>query len=104
MNLSNYIITLFILLGALIMLMSAAYTKKIFNLLPDNKLKSNWKKLRLLMFVFLAGYLAVAITVILGKMSLLDGHFIWSLKFQSANAVECNMYIYLYFNNHNIYT
>ena len=71
MNYSNYIIAALILFGAFIMLMSAAYTKKIFNILPNNKLKANWKKLRVLMLLFLAGYLVVAIVVILGETELL---------------------------------
>ncbi len=54
------------------MLLSAWCTKKIFNLLTDKKLKDNWKKLRVLMFVFLAGYLVVAAAVILGKSELLS--------------------------------
>lgn len=71
MNLTNYSIAALILLGALIMLMSAAYTKKIFTILPYNNLKANWKKLRVLMLVFLVGYLAVAVVVILGQTKLL---------------------------------
>ncbi|WP_046754996.1 sensor histidine kinase [Kordia jejudonensis] len=71
MDLSNYIITALILLGAFILLMSASYTKKIFNILPDNKLKANWQKLRVLMLLFLVGYLAVATVVILGQVQLL---------------------------------
>lgn len=58
-------------MGAFIMFMSAAYTKKIFNTLKDTQLKSSWKKLRILMFLFLAGYLAVVLMVILGKTELL---------------------------------
>jgi len=53
------------------MLRSATYTKKIFNILTDSKLKASWKKLRLLMLVFLVGYLIVAIVVFLGKTELL---------------------------------
>jgi len=71
MDYSNYIIAVLILFGAFIMLMSAAYTKKIFNILPNNNLKANWKKLRVLMLLFLAGYLVVATVVILGKTELL---------------------------------
>lgn len=71
MDFSSYIITALILLGALIMLMSARYTKKIFDILPNSKLKGNWKKLRFLMLIFLVGYLVVAIVVILGKTELL---------------------------------
>ncbi|WP_298417677.1 ATP-binding protein [uncultured Kordia sp.] len=71
MNFSNYLITALILLGAFILLMSARYTKKIFNILPDSKLKASWEKLRVLMLVFLVGYLAVAVVVILGKTELL---------------------------------
>nr|WP_299071076.1 ATP-binding protein [uncultured Allomuricauda sp.] len=51
--------------------MSARYTKKIFNILPNSKIKGNWKKLRLLMLLFLVGYLVAAIVVILGKTELL---------------------------------
>ena len=71
MLISNYIITALILFGAVIMFMSTRYVKKIFDILPNNKLKANWKKLRLLMFLFLAGYLAAAVVVILGKTELL---------------------------------
>lgn len=71
MDFTTYSIAALILLGALIMLMSAAYTKKIFNILPDNKLKANWKKLRVLMLIFLVGYLAAAVVVILGQTELL---------------------------------
>lgn len=71
MHFSDYIIIALIFLGAFILLMSAAYTKKIFEILPDNKLKRNWKKLRVLMLVFFVGYLAVATVVILGKVDLL---------------------------------
>lgn len=71
MDFSNYIITALILLGAFIMLMSARYTQKIFNILPNSELKSNWKKLRFLMLLFLAGYLVAAVIVILGKTELL---------------------------------
>ncbi len=71
MVLSNYIIVALILLGALIMLMSANYTKKIFNILPNNKLRANWRKLRVLMIIFLIGYLVVAVVVIIGQTELL---------------------------------
>lgn len=71
MHFSDYIIAAMILLGALIMLMSASYTQKIFNTLPNSDLKGNWKKLRVLMLLFFAGYLAVATVVILGKTELL---------------------------------
>ena len=55
MSFTNYIILLFIFLGAVIMLVSAAYAKKIFALLTDDNLKNNWEKLRVLMFVFFVG-------------------------------------------------
>lgn len=71
MHFSDYLIAALILLGAFIMLLSAGYTKKIFDTLPNSELKGNWKKLRLLMFIFLAGYLAVATVVILGQTELL---------------------------------
>ncbi len=71
MNFSNYVIAALILLGAFIMLLSARYTRKIFNILPSSELKSNWEKLRLLMLLFLIGYLVVAVVVILGKTELL---------------------------------
>lgn len=71
MEWTNYSIALLILLGAIILFLSARYTTKIFRILPDNKLKANWKKLRILMFLFLVGYLGVAIAVILGKTNLL---------------------------------
>jgi signal transduction histidine kinase len=71
MNFSNYVIAALILLGAFIMLMSARYTQKIFNILPNSELKRNWKKLRLLMLLFLVGYLVVAVVVILGETELL---------------------------------
>ncbi|WP_430410403.1 sensor histidine kinase [Kordia sp.] len=71
MHVSDYIIAALILLGALILLMSAGYTKKIFDILPNSELKSNWKKLRLLMLIFFVGYLSVAVVVILGKTELL---------------------------------
>lgn len=71
MDYSNYSITALILFGAFIMLMSARSTQKIFNILPNSELKGNWKKLRLLMFLFLVGYLAVAVVVILGQTELL---------------------------------
>ncbi len=54
------------------MFLSAWYTQKIFNILTDRKLKENWKKLRVLMHVFLVGYLVVASAVILGKSALLS--------------------------------
>lgn len=72
MESSDHITTILILLGAIIMFLSAWYTKKIFNILPNNKLKRNWKKLRVLMFVFLVGYLVVALAVILGNSELLS--------------------------------
>jgi len=71
MNFLNYTITVFILLGAFIMLLSATDTKKIFNTLHDKSLKSNWRKLRILMFIFLLGYIAAAIMVLLGYTQLL---------------------------------
>lgn len=71
MNFSDYIIAAFILLGAVIMFLSTQYTKKIFDTLPNSELQGNWKKLRVLMFVFLVGYLVVATVVILGQTSLL---------------------------------
>ncbi|AXG69434.1 phytochrome-like protein cph1 [Kordia sp. SMS9] len=71
MHFSDYIIAALILLGAFIMLLSASYTQKIFNTLPDSQLQGNWKKLRILMLVFLVGYLAVATVVILGQTHLL---------------------------------
>lgn len=71
MDPTTYITVALILLGAFIMLMSARYTKKIFNILDHDKLKNNWKKLRLLMLVFFAAYLIVTISVILGKTDLL---------------------------------
>lgn len=71
MHFSDYIILALILLGAFILLMSAAYTKKIFDILPNSELKSSWRKLRLLMLLFFIGYLAVVTVVILGKTELL---------------------------------
>ncbi len=71
MHFSDYIIAALILLGAFIMLLSAGYTKKIFDTLPDSVLQGNWKKLRVLMLIFLVGYLAVATVVILGQTDLL---------------------------------
>lgn len=71
MNFSDYIIATFIFLGAIIMFLSTRYTKKIFDTLPNSELQGNWKKLRILMFVFLVGYLIVATVVILGQTSLL---------------------------------
>ena len=53
------------------MLMSTASTGKILNIFPNNSLKKNWKKLRLLMIVFFIGYLAVIVVVIIGKTELL---------------------------------
>jgi hypothetical protein len=66
MYFSDYLIAALILLGAFIMLLSAGNTKKIFDTLPNSELRGNWKKLRLLMFIFLAGYLAAATVVTLG--------------------------------------
>ena len=71
MHFSDYMIAALILLGAFIMLLSARYTEKILNILPNNELKANWKKLRMLMLVFLVGYLAVVVVVLLGQTSLL---------------------------------
>jgi len=71
MNTSDYTIITLIFLGAILMLMSMKRTKKIFNILPNNKLKDNWKKLSLLMLIFFIGYLLVVILVILGKTELL---------------------------------
>ena len=71
MHFSDYIIAALILLGAFIMLLSASYTQKIFNTLPNSELRGNWKKLRVLMLLFLGGYIAVAVVVILGKTELL---------------------------------
>lgn len=71
MHFSDYMIAALIIFGAFIMLMSAAYTKKIFNILPNNKLRRSWKKLRFLMLLFLVGYLVVATVVILGQTELL---------------------------------
>ncbi|MEM6687642.1 MAG: ATP-binding protein, partial [Bacteroidota bacterium] len=71
MHFSDYIIAALIILGAFIMLLSARYTKKIFDTLPNSNLQGNWKKLRVLMLVFLVGYLAVATVVILGQTALL---------------------------------
>ena len=71
MHFSDYIIAAFILLGAFIMLLSARYTQRIFNILPNSDLRANWKKLRVLMLLFLVGYLAVATVVILGQTELL---------------------------------
>lgn len=72
MGFSDYIIIILILLGAIIMFLSAWYTKKIFNILADPKLKGNWRKLRVLMFVFLVGYLIVAVAVVFGQRALLS--------------------------------
>ena len=71
MEFSNYIIISLILLGAIIMLVSATYTNKIFNILTDKKLKANWKKLRILMFLFFFGYLIVIFLVAIGRSELL---------------------------------
>ena len=71
MHFYDYLIGALILLGAFIMFLSARYTKKIFNTLPDSQLQGNWKKLRILMLIFLVGYLAVATVVILGQTDLL---------------------------------
>ena len=68
----DYVIIVLILLGAVILFFSSWYTKEIFNTLKDNKLKSIWKKLRILMFVFIAGYLSVVVVVFLGKSELLS--------------------------------
>lgn len=76
MNLSDYIICILIFLGAIIILISAKYTQKIFHLLSESKLKNNWKKLRLLMFLFAIAYIGVIVLVVLGKtewLSLLSG-------------------------------
>lgn len=53
------------------MLVSATYTNKIFNILTDKKLKANWKKLRILMFLFFFGYLIVIFLVAIGRSELL---------------------------------
>ena len=71
MYFSDYLIAALILLGVFIMLLSAGNTKKIFDTLPNSELRGNWKKLRLLMFIFLAGYLAAATVVTLGQTELL---------------------------------
>ncbi|MEM6720219.1 MAG: ATP-binding protein [Bacteroidota bacterium] len=71
MHFYDYIIAALILLGAFIMLLSAGATKKIFDTLPNSELQGNWKKLRVLMLIFLVGYLAVATVVILGQTDLL---------------------------------
>lgn len=71
MNLYDLIIALLIFFGALIILLSAKYTRKIFNLLTESKSISSWKKLRLLMIVFFIGYLAMTVVVLLGNAELL---------------------------------
>jgi len=71
MYFSDYLIAALILLGAFIMLLSAGNTKKIFDTLPNSELRGNWKKLRLLMFIFLAGYLAAATVITLEQTELL---------------------------------
>ncbi|MGY6647520.1 sensor histidine kinase [Wenyingzhuangia sp. IMCC45574] len=71
MELFNIITLVFIILGAVILLMSATSTSKIFHLLKNDQLKTNWKKLRLLMLVFFFGYLAIGTAVILEKNDLL---------------------------------
>ena len=72
MQFAEYLIISLILFGAIILFFSAHYTKKIFDVLTDEKLKNNWKKLRFLMLVFVLGYLAVVALVILGKSELLS--------------------------------
>lgn len=71
MHFSDYIIITLIFLGAFILLLSAAYTKKIFDVLPNNKFRQSWMRLRILMWLFFTGYLAVATVVILGRVDLL---------------------------------
>lgn len=71
MNLYDLIIALLIFFGALIILLSAKYTRKIFNLLTESKSITSWKKLRLLMMVFFIGYLAMIVVVLLGDAELL---------------------------------
>ncbi|WP_010136028.1 sensor histidine kinase [Ochrovirga pacifica] len=71
MDFYDYIITGLVLSGAIIILLSARYTQKIFRLLSDNNLQSNWKKLRVLMLIFFVGYIGVALVVVLGKTELL---------------------------------
>lgn len=71
MSLIDITITIFILLGAVILWFAAKNTRKIFQILPENKFRGNWKNLRIFMFVFLAGYLAVICMVIAGKTDLL---------------------------------
>lgn len=71
MLLSEYLTISFILLGAIIMWLSANKTGKIFNILSKNKYKGSWKKLRFLMLFFIVGYLVAIYLVIHGKNELL---------------------------------
>lgn len=78
MNVSDHItlIVVLISIGALVMGMSMNRTKRILKILPESAFKLSWKKLRLLMLVFLIGYLAVALLVITGEtkfLALLSG-------------------------------
>ena len=67
----DYIIAGLILLGAIILWFAATNTRKIFDILPENKFRENWTKIRLFMLVFIAGYLIVVGLILFGKTELL---------------------------------
>lgn len=72
MDYYNYILLGFILIGSIIMALSAFLTRKIYDLFPNEKFKTKWKSLYLFMIFFFFGYLGVAYIVIAKHDDLLE--------------------------------
>lgn len=71
-NYFNYIVSGLILTGSIVIAFSAFLTRKLFELLPNEKFRKNWKNLYLLMILFFFGYLIVAFIVYIGKHDFLE--------------------------------
>ncbi len=68
----NYIVFGLILIGSIVIGLSAFLTRKVFELLPNERFRKSWRNLYVLMILFFFGYLVAAFIVVLGYHSYLE--------------------------------
>ncbi|MDC3388246.1 HAMP domain-containing histidine kinase [Flavobacteriaceae bacterium] len=68
----DYISITLILFGAIILILAALKTRDVFDMLPKNMSKKNWRKLYLFMIFFACGYLIIILLIIYNSTNFLE--------------------------------
>ena len=72
MERGDFLVGILIVFGAMVLLLSTVYTRRIFKLIPDGTFRSRWRVLSILMIFFFIGYIWSAALVFAGKGEYLE--------------------------------